>query len=359
MVRMFLLFVLGHGFVTAAAQNRPVTDGPYVFYTSQAAVINTITNGQLQKDSITFSKAHATPLRVPVPKQPGTFFEVRLKQEVKPEPSTTATVANLFVLSDIEGTFDGLVKLLTTGGVINKNYGWQYGTGHLVICGDLFDRGDAVLPCLWLLYKLEDEARAAGGQVHVLLGNHDVMNLSQDYRYVNPVYGQSAAMMGKPYDQLYNADTELGRWLRSKNIVERIGDFLFMHAGISQPVNEAGLTLDDLNNRARPLYEWSGMDSIIAAAGMTPFFTDDAPYWYRGYFLAPRASMAQVDSTLQLYGVKHIVVGHTIVDSIQTTYDGKVIAIDVNYHAANYEALVIEHNRFFRMTADGTKTELH
>ena len=60
-----------------------------------------------------------------------------------------------------------------------------------------------------------------------------------------------------------------------------------------------------------------------------------------------------------IFNVKHIVVGHTIVDSIQTLYKGKVVAIDVNHHTANHQALVIENDSFYRMDADGKKTKLN
>ena len=58
---------------------------------------------------------------------------------------------------------------------------WTFGKGHLVICGDLFDRGNDVTAELWLLYKLEEEAKEKGGYVHTILGNHEIMNLSGDF----------------------------------------------------------------------------------------------------------------------------------------------------------------------------------
>ena len=135
--------------------------------------------------------------------------------------------------------------------------------------------------------------------------------------------------------------------MRTKNIIERIGDNLFLHGGVSQAINESGLSLKEINNQARPYYEMSGYDSILNKAKVLPLLAATrAPFWYRGYFIEPRASMAQVDSTLHLFNVKHIVVGHTLVDSIQTRYEGKIIAIDVNYHVGNYQALELMEKIF-------------
>jgi hypothetical protein len=298
-------------------------------------------------------------LSVAVPGQAGAFFTAPLKTSLKPEASTYRRVEKLLVLSDIEGTFEGLNKMLVGGGVIDTQFKWVFGKGHLVICGDLFDRGENVTACLWLLYKLEEEAKRSGGYVHVILGNHEIMNLSEDFRYVHPKYREAAALMGKAYLDLYTVNTELGRWLRTKNIMERIGKNLFVHGGVSQLINESGFSLQEMNNQVRPFYDKSGYDSLLNQAHVLPFFSDYSPFWYRGYFLEPRASLAQVDSTLNLYDVNHIIVGHDIVDSIQTLYNGKVIAIDVDYHIGNYQALVIEKDRFYRMNSSGEKKELY
>jgi hypothetical protein len=50
--------------------------------------------------------------------------------------------------------------------------------------GDILDRGDGERHCMDLLFKLKEEAHQAGGQVHVLLGNHEVRNVDLDFRYV-------------------------------------------------------------------------------------------------------------------------------------------------------------------------------
>ena len=75
--------------------------------------------------------------------------------------------------------------LLREAGVIDDGERWAAGTAHVVSLGDLLDRGTETRPILDLLMRLQEEARAAGGRLHVLLGNHEAMNLRGDLRYVD------------------------------------------------------------------------------------------------------------------------------------------------------------------------------
>jgi len=45
------------------------------------------------------------------------------------------------------------------------------------------DRGNDVMPVLWMIYKLENEAIIKGGRVHFILGNHEGMNIQGNENY--------------------------------------------------------------------------------------------------------------------------------------------------------------------------------
>jgi hypothetical protein len=346
------------GFSEASAQK--LSDGPYVFYAPGKLYYEAVQNGTVQRDSLTVKdRAGLLLLKVPVHGKPFPAFVVPLKKQLNNEASEFDQPSRMLVLSDIEGTFDGFTQMLRAAGVIDAQLNWSFNDGHLVICGDVFDRGDEVTACLWLLYKLEEEAKSKGGYVHVILGNHEIMNLSEDLRYVHPKYPQVATLLGRTYMDFYSPESELGKWLRTKNIIEKVGSWLFTHGGISQEVNDAGHSLKKINSRVRGVYDKDGYDSVLQEAKAVLYFNSNtSPFWYRGYFAAPLATQAQVDSTLRLYQVQHIVVGHTIVESIRSLYNGKVIAIDVNHHTSGYQALYIEGDRFCKMLPDGTKETL-
>ena len=105
-------------------------------------------------------------------------------------PATAAAwewedVPRVVAVGDLHGNYDKLVRLLTAAELIDGERRWAGGRDHLVVAGDFLDRGPDDRPLMDLLRRLEAESVAAGGRVHVLLGNHEVMNLFRDLRYVD------------------------------------------------------------------------------------------------------------------------------------------------------------------------------
>jgi len=94
-------------------------------------------------------------------------------------------VERIVAVSDIHGAFDALVATLQKSNVIDGSLVWSGGKTHFVVTGDLLDRGPESRRVMDLIMRLEREAAHAGGQVHQLLGNHEVMNLIGDLRYVS------------------------------------------------------------------------------------------------------------------------------------------------------------------------------
>ncbi|RXK86201.1 metallophosphoesterase [Filimonas effusa] len=337
------------------------TDGPYIIYRNDdSAVVKVLLQ---QEDLIrpassvlAVSALPGTSFTVPVANHPEWAFPIQAHASLLPAPVTYPASEKILVLSDIEGEFEAGRQLLIAAGVIDTTYNWTFGKGQVVVAGDLFDRGQDVLPWLWLLYSLETKAAAAGGWVHVLLGNHDIMQLSGDYRYTDARYFKHAWVMGREIRNLFGADTELGRWLRSKNIIEKGGDYLFMHAGLSPEVLQKQLSLQAINEICRPYY---GMSRKEMPDSMHMFFDARSPFWYRGYFMKPQAPKTLIDSTLKQYACRTIVVGHTITDTTITMhYKGKVIAVDVNQHEGHHAALLIEGHSRYIIDDKGNKTAL-
>src|SRR5258707_9544847 len=150
-----------------AQQN--VTDGPYVFYRDGRMIIKRVIKrgGTYVLDSINFpvqEKLNQT-INIEVEGHPDWNFTLRLRDSIVNEPSYSKGADKVFAVSDIEGEFEPFRNLLLQAGGIDKEYNWLFGKGSLMVAGDLFDRGKQVSQYLWLLYKLEDEAKAKGGAV--------------------------------------------------------------------------------------------------------------------------------------------------------------------------------------------------
>jgi len=330
-------------------------DGPYVFYRTGEVIVKSIRGGNAVLDSFPAKDKAKHNLTVRLEGHPDWDFTVKLKPNNDWRQQLFKGAAQMLVLSDIEGEFQPFRNLLLASKVIDSHYNWIFGSGRVIVAGDLFDRGKQVSQFLWLLYKLENEARANGGDVNVVLGNHDIMNLSGDFRYVQPQYMANAAALNEPYANLYGSDTELGSWLRTKNIIEKIEDLLVMHGGMCSELLNRKMSLESIDTNCRPYYA-SPRRQIPDT--LADFFNAKALFWYRGYFLEPKASQGLVDSTLSFYHCKKIIVGHDIIDHVNSFYTGEVIGVDVDEHEGRHEGLLIENNKYYRIDDKGVKTEL-
>jgi cytochrome oxidase Cu insertion factor (SCO1/SenC/PrrC family) len=341
-----------------------IKDGPYVLkindqYSAFTISGNTITEQKDAKELFTTTD------------QPGKYLPFSLQKQTTVPPSEYPSASKILALSDIEGNFSAFRKLLQANGVIDHNFNWIFGNGHLVFAGDMFDRGEQVTQCLWLIYSLEEKAKSAGGYVHFVLGNHEIMNLNGDDGYAENKYKKNYALLGKTLQEIYSQNSELGAWLRSKNIIEKIGDNLFVHGGISPHVNNIPLSLEQINTLARPYYDKSE-DAQKAPNSMLNilFNARKSPFWYRQYYandyfsksnneLIYHATEAQLDSTLRKFHVNHVITGHTIVaDTITIHYGGKVINTDTHHATGKSEALLIEKDDYYRVSDKGSKALL-
>jgi len=264
----------------------------------------------------------------------------------------------MLALSDIEGDFLALKTMLQGAKVMDKQFNWTFGNGHLMLVGDFFDRGTNVTECLWLLYKLEAEAEAVGGKVHFILGNHEILNLQDNTAYVRRKYLENADFIGEDYKNWYDQNSELGRWLRSKNAVEKIGDYVFCHGGISPELANTRLGLYEINRIARQ-HLGKPNEAIADADAKAIFDLRTGIFWYRS-IAKNLISKEEVSAVLQFAGAKRMVIGHTLQPDLTALYGGRVICIDL-YHEENLrqgfmKTLWIEEGYCYCLNSHGEKS---
>ena len=295
-------------------------------------------------------------LSIPNSVRPGEYFSVKLKDNKFNERSEFRQPSKMFVVSDIEGNFHSFVNLLLKNGVVDRQFKWRFGDGHLIIVGDCFDRGEQVAECLWLIYALEERALIEGGYVHFILGNHEIMNMNGDWRYVHPKYAPKSPRASTPSAALYDANSELWRWLRTKNIIEKIGRTLFVHGGISTELLQYGLSVPEINNLARAHYT-SAYEKFTDPVLNTIFNSDYSPFWFRGYY-QQNISEEQVEATLKYFSVNTIVTGHTIVEKVSSFFNGKVMNVNTDHASGRSEALLIHKNKYYRIEREGRRERM-
>lgn len=335
---------------TLAAQERQ--DGPYVLWEGGSARIFEIrAHDQLGE------RREKAPFTLELPGMAAKGLRLTGKPYA-PAADTVPDPGRILAVSDIHGRFGAVLALLQAQKVVDADLKWTYGRGHLVIAGDVFDRGPQVTEALWFLRALDDRAKAAGGAVHLVLGNHEAMALGGDLRYLHPKYARPP--QGLPdVPALYGPDSELGRWLRSRPALLKLGPFLFVHGGPSPAFLAQGFTQAaanravraSLGRRARDL---EGLEGFLQGG--------EGPLWYRGLvpgFAKPDATEADVEAVRKAFGVKAVVVGHTTLDRLEALHGGKVYAIDAGFKEGRPgEAWIWEQGKVWRGTADGKREPL-
>ena len=208
-------------------------------------------------------------------------------------------VERVVAFADVHGAYTELVTLLRETGIVDARDRWAAGSTHVVSLGDLLDRGADSRRVMDLLMRLQGEALAAGGQLHVVLGNHEAMNLLGDLRYVEAGEFASYADVespseraelrksweaaqgagsGEAFDQKFppgyfghraalSPKGKYGQWLLSLPVAIAVNDTLFMHAGPSNVVR--GMSLQELNLRYRTaLTDYLGLADRLEQASL-------------------------------------------------------------------------------------------
>lgn len=187
-------------------------------------------------------------------------------------------VERIVALGDVHGAYDPLVQTLQSAGVIDDRLAWSAGNAHLVFTGDFLDRGADSRLVMDLVMRLESEATEAGGRVHMTLGNHEVMNIIGDLRYVadaeysafaddespaererwyrkwldSQPEGSEEVAVRRAFNEkappgyfghrrAFGPDGTYGKWLLVKPLLIVVNDTAFVHGGLPPYVAEHGL----------------------------------------------------------------------------------------------------------------------
>ncbi|HAF30644.1 MAG TPA: metallophosphoesterase [Bacteroidales bacterium] len=342
----------GETFESSFFGKKSITDGPYIFYENDQVKVKWIYRNREVERTIKGDNFNI------IKRKFGFEFKKAWIDQNKADSinyiQNFSGVKNLIAISDVHGQYEVFIKLLKEHGIIDKHFNWIFGKGHLVVLGDIMDRGPRVTETFWLIYKLEQQAKQAGGMVHFILGNHELMVLNNDIRYINEKYIESAQRMNTTYSQIYSENSFLGKWLRKKPVVITINDMLFVHAGISTEFINKGFTVKDANSIFIHKIVGKSWDSILKDSTLSFMMDDKGPIWFRGYFIDNRLKESEIDSILHYFDKTRILVGHTSLPNITLLYHGKVFGIDSNIKEGDYgEVLIYENGTFYRGTLLG------
>jgi hypothetical protein len=314
--------------------------------------------------------------------------------------STAIARSKIVVFGDVHGGATELRSLLEALEMIDQSGSWVGGDTRLVSLGDLLDRGPDSKAVMDLLMRIASEAPQSGGQFHMVLGNHEIMNLTGDMRYVAQEEFAAFAGQEDPADRQAARDAYLtasadpetaaaefeqhhppgffghrrafqptgryGRWLLAHPQILVLDGTVFVHGGLSDRFGE--LSIQAFNDQAtaelRELLELG--ENLIAEGRLPPWqdllhsqptdpeaglparFLDlraslshqiDGPSWYRGTAgCHPLIEQPRFERVLAAQSVQRIVMGHTPTNPriIQTRFDGRAVLADTGMYAEYY-----------------------
>jgi len=334
----------------AATAQEALSDGPHVLWEGRKAEVLSVREGRVKRSVL------GARYNLALPGLPA----LRLEPKGPASPLLEAPAPDrLAAVSDVHGNLAGLQALLRGQGITDATNHWTFGKGHLVVVGDVMDRGAQVTDCYWLLRSLEAQALKQGGRVHMVMGNHESMVMKGDLRYVNPKYRQLSAGLLPGLDTLYGPESEVGRWLRLRPALIRIGRTLFIHGGISPQLLGERPSLKEVNARLAVAWKAGTTDEERKAVLGT-----HGPLWYRGLIPGADAKLGDatvdhVQALLKAFDADRVVVGHTTLDTVTTFHEGRVIGVDAGLKDGKPGALLLlERGKAFIGLPDGTRQAL-
>ncbi len=323
-------------------------------------------------------------------------------QEKRQAPWEWNDVPRVVAIGDVHGAFDNMVAVLKTAGLLDEKLKWKGGKTHLVQHGDIVDRGPHSRKAMDLLMELEEQAEKAGGRVHVLIGNHEAMNVvgildlvsKQEYesytdrdsrrlrdttfeRYYDQMRREAKERNEEAPDknqlrtdfetryplgyvehrQAFSASGRYGKWIRGNNVAVKINGIVFSHGDWSEKMAAIGIA--EVNRRVRA--ELS--DEVPLEAGVA--FDSESPLQYRGLantaltLASQQAEEARVSAILASLGATRMVAGHTLTSGvIESRFSGKHISIDTGmlelYRGGHRIALEVEDGALRAMHDQGS-----
>ena len=259
-------------------------------------------------------KQPSSPLPAPTvaPTVPGcTLAALPLR---RPQPKRVVAIG------DLHGDLAATRSALRVAGVIDDKDTWIGKDTVVVQTGDVLDRGDDEREILELVFKLEAEARAAGGEMIMLLGNHELMNAAGDFRYVTP---GAMADFGEDRIAGIGPGSAWAKKLAAHDVITIVGDTIYSHAGV---LEDWATQIESVNMTSRC---W--LDGQAGARNEPPIAltSQESPVWTRKLGLDP-VDCDAVKRTLAKLDIKRMVIGHTVQKmGITSACDGTVWRIDV------------------------------
>ena len=255
-------------------------------------------------------------------------------------PSVLPPVKRIIVLGDLHGDWEMTIKSLKIANLIDAKLNWIGDDTVVVQLGDQIDRCRfAGIPCklpqatkddepsdmkiLNYFTKLHTQAQKKGGAVYSIIGNHELMNVNGDMRYVSYQNISDFNNYKKPDGSIITDGMEARKWAFSpgnpiadflgctRQLSLIIGSNIFVHAGVLPKIAEK-YNVQEMN-QILSLYLWDKLKNPTDYKELLDS-ADYSPLWNRifGSSSQSKQSCDYLMNPLQeIYKVDRIFIGHT------------------------------------------------
>ena len=192
--------------------------------------------------------------------------------------AVSAPPARRMVVSDVHGHLDVLRERLAAHGLLHRD-SWAGGDRHLWFLGDYVDRGPEGLGVVELVRRLEAGARASGGRVTPLLGNHELQFLAARHFGERPVRPGSDVSWLSGWRRYGGVDEELRLvsddqvdWMTRLPLVDEEDGVLLLHSDTDAYL-ELGRSVAEINAAGhriltgRDPVEWAFLHQLMTRRG--------------------------------------------------------------------------------------------
>ena len=249
----------------------------------------------------------------------------------------------VLVIGDLHADFKKTKEIFIKLKLIDRYENWSATPKDTVVVqlGDQLDGGGrgggegyGEIELIEFMDRIHSKAKEFNGGVYSLIGNHEIMNLIGNFTYSSKkdieIQGGIALRekLFSPGGDIFN------KMSCTRNVILKVGDFVFAHAGIL-PEHI------DMKNRNKFIKKVNTLMRLFLQGKKTyedheiqKYFLDKRGIIWNREYGKEKQTCENIDKITRMLNVGHMIVGHTVQDTINSRCDNKLWRVDVGISEA-------------------------
>lgn len=256
------------------------------------------------------------------------------------QPSILLPVKRIIAIGDLHGDYKATITALQKSRLIDNKKNWIGKKTVVIQLGDQLDRGgrqtdtndeDSEFRIMNLFNKLHKQAQKVGGAVYSLIGNHELMNVMGDFSYTSKMGIKHFGGKKERYKYFRPGGKIAIKMAKNRNVIMRIGDWIFVHGGITPKIAQK-YKIVEINNMMRNYL--IGDEKLKNDKRFKELFLNMSSLLWTRRYSENNPDCKNLIKTLEFLGAKKMVVGHTPQDYINCKCGKRIWRIDTGMSKA-------------------------